>query len=737
MENTPDTLNSIDPMNSASSNDIHGWALGLDVGANSIGWMLVRDFPIPGSLNAIGGVRVFPAATATEKNTEKSKTAERRAARGMRRQHDRRSRRLRRLTYVLREIGLLPPKSEPIHDIYLLDPYELRARGLDERLDPKELARALLHLAHRRGFKSNRKATKDEKENKKIKEQIASLTEEMKSHGCRTVGEFLYKCVPVPQTRRRARYLHRTMIREEFEQLWEAQQRFHPELLTEDARKKVDDAIFWQRPFLKPERLERLVGQCEFEPTEKRARVGHRLVQRYRIAQEVANLRLISPDGAERTLSEKEMAQVREYLEHNKKLEIEADDKRLTKLHKLLGLQPEIEINFARGGRRWLKGNEAEIELSKALGHTWDKLTEEQKDALNELVLNEPDDEKLTAEAQSKFELTREEAEALAKVNLPDRFGRVSLKAIRNLLPHLEAGKDLHDAIVACGYDKRHNPSRIYDFLPFPPGTRFAPQREQELIEQGLLLPNTTEITNPIVRKALFEVRKVVNAIIRKYGKPKRIVVELARDTRGSIEERAELAKKQRDRENKNQEICQELKTKGIPDPSKTDILKYRLWQECNRTCPYSGQPITFEQLFLTGEVEIEHILPYTRSLDDSFANKTLCFREWNQKKGDRTPYEAFAETDPEAYEKILERVRRFTGEFRKQKLRRFTQKTVELDQFVQRQLNDTRYISRVVSQYLRTLGVDVRVARGQVTAALRHQWGLNKILAPDGSEEK
>lgn len=723
--------------NSDSPRDPHAWVLGLDVGANSIGWMLVREVPIPGSVNVIGGVRVFPAATATEKNTEKSKTAERRMARGMRRQHDRRSRRRRRLTYVLREIGLLPPKPQPIDHIYKLDPYELRARGLDERLEPHEVARAFIHLAQRRGFQSNRKAASEEKESKKINEQINNLRSEMQAQGCRTVGEFLYKCVPLLRDRRRGRYLHRTMTKEEFERLWEKQRQYYPQLLTDEAKRKVHDAMFYQRPFLKPERLARLVGQCEFEPSEKRARVGHRLVQRFRIAQEVANLRLISLDGAERTLSDKEKAQVREYLEQHPKLEFETDEKRATKLHKLLGLDPGIEINLSRGARRYLKGNEAEIAFAKALGNTWKILDEEKKNALNELVLEEFDDDRLKERAVKDFGLTPEEAEKLLDITLPDRFGRVSLKAIRNLLPHLEAGKDLHEAIVACGYDKRHQLNRTYDLLPFPPGTRFAPRREKELIEQGLLLPNSTEITNPVVRKALFEVRKVVNAIIKKYGKPTRIVVELARDTKGSIDERNEIAKEQRKRERENDKIRDYLIEQGIPNPSKTDILKYRLWEECGKTCPYSNRPVTFEQLFITGEVDIEHILPYSRSLDDSFANKTLCFRDWNQKKGDRTPYEAFAESEPEAYKQMLQRVRNFSSEFRQQKLRRFLQKTVDLDSCIARQLNDTRYISRVVCSYLQTLGVEVRVTRGQVTAALRHHWGLNKILAPDGSEEK
>ncbi len=717
--------------------DLHGWALGLDVGANSIGWMLVREVPTVEGPNVIGGVRVFPAATATEKNVEKSKTADRRVARGMRRQHDRRSRRRRRLTYVLREIGLLPPKPEPIDFVYALDPYALRARGLDEPLAPHEFARALIHLAQRRGFQSNRRLDAADSDSKRIREEVEKLRAELEKTGCRTVGEYLFRCVALPRERRRGRYMHRAMVREEFERLWEAQAPHHRELLTDDSRRKVEEVIFCQRPFLKPERLKKLVGRCAFEPEEMRARVGHRLFQRYRIAQEVANIRLIAPDGAERELTPAEKRRVREYLEEHSALRLEAGDDGVSRLHKLLGLDASVAVNYLRGGRKALKGNEAEIALRKALGGPWQELSEEMKDALNELVLEEYDEEKLIARAQQEFGLKREEAQKLAQVSLPDRFGRVSLKAIRRLLPLLEEGQSLSDALAACGYDQRRLSSRTFDILPFPPGTRFAPERERELIEQGLLLPHTTPITNPVVRKALFEVRKLVNAIIKKYGKPRRIVVELGRDTKGSIEERAAMAKRMRDREKENEKIAQTLREMGLPDPSRTDVLKHRLWEECKRTCPYSGRPITFAQLFVSGEVEVEHILPFSRSLDDSFANKTLCFRDWNQKKGDRTPREAFAESDPEAYEKMLMRVRDFQSEFRWQKLRRFLQKEVDLDSFVARQLNDTRYIAREVRSYLELLGVPVNVTRGQVTAALRRHWGLNTILSPDGSDEK
>lgn len=718
------------------------WVLGLDIGSNSLGWMLLRD---NGSHEgndaaAIGGVRVFPAATATEKNREFSKTATRRATRSMRRQHNRRARRFRRLSYVLREIGLLPAKPAHIDFLFspALDPYEIRARGLDAQLHPHEFARALLHLAHRRGFQSNRRARRDE-DRKKVAAAIGQLAREIEDKQCRTVGEYLYKFVPAGRERRRGRYLDRAMIRQEFEALWNKQSEFAPDLLTPTAKQQVEEAIFFQRPFLDKERLARLVGFCPFEPGEKRARIGHRLAQRYRIYQETANIRLISiADGAERALTPHELARVRNELDRREKLEFSSAGEALSRFHELLHLDSSIEVNFGRARRTALQGNVAEVRLRKALGAAyWDQLDEDRKNAINELVLEENDEQALVARAQTECAVPEELARKLKDVDLPDRFGRVSLAAIRKLLPHMEAGLSLDEAKKAVGYDDPTRiPPRIYERLPFPPGTVMAERNRDALVEQGLLIPHTTELTNPVVRKALFEVRRLINALVARYGKPKRIVVELARDTRGSIEERNETAKKQREREKENERIRQQLREEhGIPDPSRSDVIKYRLWEECNRTCPYSGKPISFEQLFLTGEVDIEHIIPYSRCLDDSFANKTLCFREWNIRKGDRTPWEAFSQDA--SYQEMLERVRRFKSELRRQKLNRFLRKEVELDSFVDRQLNDTRYIGRVVRNYLQLLGVPVNVTRGQVTAALRRMWGLDKILAADGCNEK
>ncbi len=142
--------------------------------------------------------------------------------------------------------------------------------------------------------------------------------------------------------------------------------------------------------------------------------------------------------------------------------------------------------------------------------------------------------------------------------------------------------------------------------------------------------------------------------------------------------------------------------------------------------------------MLFSPEVEIEHILPYPRSLDDSYINKTLCMSSENKAKGNQTPYEAYHGND-ERYQTILARVRKFTPPFGYKKFNKFRQKEIDLDSFIERQLNDTRYISREVTKYLEPLvgKYHVQSGRGQMTSTLRHLWGLNGILHDSGEKTR
>lgn len=715
----------------------NGWILGLDIGANSIGWMLVRQEPVEGERNLIGGVRVL--GTRTEKNVETSACGERRTARGMRRQIDRRARRRRKLRYVLRETGILPSHETAIAEMVQIDPYEVRARGLHKPLTPLELARALTHLNRNRGFQSNRRISKSSDDGT-VAKAISQLEQEIAKADCQTVGEYLHKVIPADRERRRGRYLSRQMIRTEFELLWSRQAVFHPELLTQDAYQKISDAIFFQRPFDKV--TVDKVGRCSFEPEEPRARLGHRLAHRYRILTEVDNIRVVpsdlpglQPDGS---LGPELRKRLVDALQHNPRLS-------MNRITKLLALPQHAVINLGRGRREELRGNITEQTLRTAFTPArWDTFSDEEKDSICEACL-ELDDAPLAELAAETWNLPDAGIQHLIANPLgPLRHGRVSVKALRKLIPLLEAGKSLTEARTEL-YGERTQPgatSTPYPLLPFPPGCgqQFTGRGLEVARSRRLIFEEDSQpIINPVVRKALFEVRKVVNAIIREYGRPEIIRVELARETRGSIEERNartyENAKRRKENEVIKSKIRDIFRKMGKNDePTGGDVLKYRLWEECRYESPYSGRPIREDQLF-TGEVQVDHILPFSRTLDDSFANKVLCFVDENQDKEDRTPWEWKGTSDPDGYARMLERVRRFTGRYAFRKRQNFERKSLEgLEGFISRKLTDTQYIARQVHGYLKCLyrpdeGVRVQVSRGDATATLRHLWGLDTIL--------
>jgi len=676
------------------------YTLGLDIGSNSIGWALVETKKKPSIVSI--GVRVFPEGVDRDtKGLEKSKNATRREARGARRTHQRRNLRKEQLLKTLQKVGFLPTSESELRSLFHTNPYGLRKKGLDEKLERYEFGRVLYHINQRRGFKSNRKSG-EPKEEGKVKKEAGELQKMIEKAGCRTIGEYFAGLNPEEQ-RIRERYTFRSMYEEEFDLLWAKQSKFYPSILTEELRKKIkNEIIFFQRP-LKP--TEELIGHCGLEPEEKRCPRGDWYARRFRFLQDVNNLKIHNSDGSVNELTEKQRQIILVHLSKSKEV-------KLSKLRKVLGLletqefNAEYETNEKGKRREKLKGDEfnASMRSKKIFGpKVWDAMDEAMKIKLNEWLVDLDDDElieKLTAECG----LNEGQIEAVLRITLPQRYMSFSRKAIQKLLPLMERGKRTDEAL-----------DEVY------------PDRNKlGAIEQKDKLDLPGDLRNPIVNRALFEARKVANAIVRDHGKPGRIRIEMARDVRGSARERRELHFKMLENERRNKEVREKLKDMGLSDASRDDIIKYKLWEECGRVCPYTGKTISQEALFSTNpEFQIEHILPYDRSLDDSYMNKTLCEVHENiHIKKDQTPYEAY-NSNPERYEEIKQRVNKTAMPYWKKQ--KFWQKEIDTEQIISRELNDTRYINREIVKYLKQICSNVRGTRGKATAELRYQWGLIK----------
>jgi len=737
---------------STTKTDNRPYVLGLDLGTDSIGWAILEwNGKRPTAIRRLG-VRRFEAGVIgnIEAGRDEAPGTARRTARQQRRQLWRRAQRMKQVFRVLTAAGLLPPSEDAPeqrdatikkldHDLsveYLpvagaanrvdwhLLAYHLRAEALHRELAPFALGRALYHLAARRGYQSNLKAKKDDKEEGIVKSAIGELDQLLAG---RTLGQ-LFATLDPEDRRIRGRYTSRRMYLDEFERIWNAQSQFHPQLLTEELKAELHKAIFFQRA-LKSQRG--LVGRCDREPTQRRAPLASLVAQNFRLLQRVNDIELVLNDGEIRRLDSDERTRLIRELN-------EKGDLTWHKVRSLLGLKsPRGEFrgdrfNFEEGGDKSLIGNRTYSKLLKLLGETWTKLTAAQQADFVDEILNFTNEDALARRLQKAWPLTPEQANSVAAISFEPGYAALSRRAMDKLAPFLARGVRLQTALKEAYNVNLDLPT--LELLPPVEGSGDPARRNSH--------PAFTRLRNPTVARALTELRKVVNAIIRKYGKPAQIRLELARDLKKSRKDRQEIQQRnklnERSRDDARQRLLAEL---GAKYDTPHNILKLRLADECHWICPYTGNPISMDELI--GEhpqFDVEHIYPFSWSLDNSYLNKTLCHVDHNrQHKQNNTPFQASGHAAEWA--EIVNRVRRFSGSAAREKLRRFLCEDVTPD-FCNRQLSDTRYISQLAARYLELLyggrnDADgkqrVQVRTGQSTAYLRAELKLNTLLGdPD-----
>lgn len=701
--------------------------LGLDLGTSSIGWALIEDKDSLPQRIVAAGVRIFPEGMDRTKG-EKSLNQDRRDARSLRRQGYRRARRKQKLLNALVDISLLPANQKERDQLFShTNPYALRTKALDHELEAYELGRALYHLGQRRGYLSNRK-TGTEKDGA-VAAGIGEIDKAMQEGNFRTLGEFLNNLDP-HANRRRDRYTSRQMYLNEFEAIWRTQEQYHPKALNIANKVRIRDAIFYQRP-LKIQR--HLIGECEFEPGRKRAAKGSLAAQEFRLWTDINHLKLLFPDGGERFLTDEERITLYEKLATTKQLTWE-------RVKKLLGQLESTRFAQERIRKSGIKGNETAAIIRSQLKKDWDRLGERDQESLVNDLLNMGSETALNRRLIRHWKLDPELAQKLMDktLGLPRGHLHLSQKAARNITKHLKTvasqenrGLTYSQACEMAGYEHTKTIQRgSHKILPFPG----KPSKHDKDFSPSQV--KTSDLRNPLVERALFQIRKVVNAIIREYGKPDAVRIELARDLKRNAKERETLDQQNKANQERNEKAREALiENHGIPNPTRTDIIKYNLWQECDHQCPYTGRMINADALFGSHpQFDIEHIIPYQRCLDDSYMNKTLCEAEFNRsRKGRLTPAEVFAE-DSEEYAAVLQRAQKLP----RPKFKRFSLNAIDdLGEFVSQQLNETRYISRKAAEYLKQLDLDVRTLKGNTTAILRRVWGMNNLLSDDGEKNR
>ena len=739
------------------------YRLALDLGSTSLGWAMVRLDADDAPCAVIkAGVRIFSDGRNPKDGSSLAVT--RREARAMRRRRDRLLKRKARMMRLLIAHGFFPTVEKDRKALEHLDPFALRAAGLDRALTPAEFARALFHINQRRGFKSNRRTDKKDNDSGALKTAISRLRTALSDEGMRTVGEWLHKRLQAGKTvRARLRqvrvakedgksridksydlYIDRSMIADEFDALWVKQAELNPLQFTEKARFDLKDALLFQRN-LRPVKP----GRCTLLPDEERAPLALPSTQRFRIYQEVNNLRILRPGLKEEPLSIDQRDALIRALETSSK-------RSFTQIKKLLGIGGAVTFNFEDLKRQELKGNVTSAVLASAgrIGTAWFDIDEATQDEIVVRLVSDENETALVHWLMTKMGIDEARAEAVATASLPEGYGSLSRLALDKILPELRRGVVVYsDAVKAAGFDHHSHisPSASGEILMSLPYYG-APLQRHVGFGTGVVSDSDERrygrIANPTVHIGLNQVRAVVNALIKRYGHPSEVIVELARDLKQSKDQRDEDSKRQATNQQRNTRMRSSIA--DILQISKervrmADIQKMVLWEElsfdpANRRCPYSGVQISAQMLF-SDEVEVEHILPFSETLDDSLNNKTVAMRAANRVKGNHTPWQAFGvkEIAGFSFADILARAELMP----KNKRYRFGedgyQHWLKGDAgFLARALNDTRHLSKVAREYLSLICPQAtRVIPGRMTAMLRAKFGLNDVLGLNGEKNR
>ena len=739
----------------------------FDLGTHSIGWAVFkigdrksvekgekeRDVPI--ALVDLG-VRLFSDGREAKSGDSLAKL--RREPRGARRRRDRFLQRRKYVLSLFEQYGFLPRDVSERNALFKNDPYRIRAKAAEEKISLAELGRVFLHINQRRGFKSNRKAPlKDGEDLGKIASAARELQDHLDADGYKTLGQFYAarQSAKKPRNRLPVRirlhgdgaksfyefYPLREVVEAEFDCIWDVQKKYHPEL-TNERYSTLKKAVFWQRK-LKPVEP----GRCTFFPDEPRLSDAYEAAQEFRIYQVVNNIRIIHAHS-ERQLGKDERDRLVDRLMKGEKLS-------WTKTRKILNLDASYQINLELGGEKELKPNQVALLMeggsSKKPGPfrgRWSKLTERERTEIVDFLLTAEEDEEVVSWAMDELELDEQDAGKLSRLRLPDTFRRLSRKAIDLIVDRLKDDVITYsEATAQCGF--HHSDIGIqtqFSRLPYynriPELQRFLGRSSGDPEDPPDI--RYGRISNPTVHIGLNQLRRVCNALIDRYGAPAQIVVELARELKQSEKQRKAAAKKIAENRSANDTRRERLAELGVISVGQTKIgdalMRLRMWEELGsdpKHCPYTGRPIPLSKLF-DSEIEIEHILPFSRTLDNSPANLTVAYRKANRLKTNLSPTEA-AERHPDIFDQkvMLNRVRSST--MPKNKQWRFEADAMERyeneEEFVARQLNETQYLSRMARTYLECLFPPrsdngerkqcVWVVPGRLTFLLRNRFGL------------
>ena len=742
---------------------------GLDLGIASCGWALID---VKNGKVIDMGVWCFEKPE--DPKTKETLASARRVARGQRRRLHRRKQRMHQLRKLFYEQGLLqsaaPPKDEKGKPVY--DPWKIRTEGLDRALTKEELAYALLHIAKHRGFRSNSKTTvsapaKDTnpeeaqkaKENKKALAGMKGMEDRLQQSDYRTIGEMMFRDKEFDgafgghKRNKEGQYgqsIRRTLLEEEVEILFDRQREFSSNFATRELAEKYIPAAFDQRPL---QNSDDLLGNCSFEKKEKRASSCSYSFELFRYLSKLSWLEIQAKGENPRRLTTEELKKATQDFGKTQKITF-------ANLRKLIGLSDDTTFANVDTEKKTTKKKATSKKVSekpkedrdvvadtrgatfgssvlrKVVGDSfWQEHTKtpEKQEVLDKiahfLTFREYiDDIREGLEEISSLEknIVEQLMENVGKFATFSRPGHISTKAARKIQPHF-----FNSDATKPGY--------VYSKACERAGYNHSEEASADLVD----------ITSPTARRAILESLKQTNAVLSREGyRPEKIHVELARDVGKGPATRKEIEQNLKERTYNRDNARAKFEELLYRRPSNEELLRYELWEEQKHRCIYSDQAIDPHEL-LDGknQVQVDHILPRSQSHDNTRNNVVLCKTDENQNKKNKIPHQYFGHDEErwkkfEATVKSLYRERSIKG-FKSRNLLITTKEFEEQkDMFLDRNLNDTRIVTKTVLAMLELLYLDnsngsnetekktrhLFARPGHLTAILRRSWGLDRF---------
>ncbi len=741
--------------------------LGLDLGTSSIGWAVVQENESNIEILDMGS-RIIPLIaderdefTSGNAVTKNQKRTQRRT---QRKGYDRYQLRRKYLTQFLLNNNMFP--GDDLLRVHKMNLWELRKKAASERVELNELGRILYHLNQKRGYKS---ARIDENKEKKDTDYVVEVKgrHQLINERKQTIGQYLYEQLSDNQLYRiRNQVFPREAYIEEFDAIMREQQKHYPELINASFINELKNEIIYFQRKLKSQKG--LVSVCEFAGIwvavgngreiftgPKVAPRSSPVFQACKIWENINSIKIKNRRNEELPIASEQKQLIFDFLNKNERL-------KSSDLQALLNLEKKGDWLFNQQLKNGIQGNTTRTKLKEILGEDHHLLSftirtkENNSDAtlydkdtgevlscikgktIDDIIEKEPlyqlwhtiysinDITECSKALIKRFDLQEDTALKLAQVDFVSAgFGNKSVKAMRNILPYLMEGYVYSDACMLAGYNHSDSITKEENL-------------RRKLIDKLPQL-HKNSLRQPVVEKILNQMINVVNCVIEKYGRPDEIRVELARELKQSKEERKQTYKDLNDREKENDRIRKRLREEyGIRD-TRNNVIKWRLFQEIagddtkiNAQCVYCGKQFGITDALQGSQVDVEHIIPKALLFDDSQSNKTLSHRHCNLDKHNQTAYDYMASKGEDSLNAYIDRVNKLfknkiIGRAKFNKL--LMPKSKIPNDFIDRQIRETQYISKKSKEMLLQVCRNVWATSGTVTERLRYLWGWNDVL--------